>query len=565
MTNLKKFNDMYANLTESAYNNRPNPFTQEQLNDKQKDNLNEGKAVLFDFSKDAYDRDENLTKGGINLPNDGKVYLQPDKTVTKQVTNTIQTPRPNGGYNTEKVTSTFETNLSQDKFTGFNSYFVTDNSSINESKETYFVTRGSDSYESLHDLQTDWIRNNGTFTLFDSYIPQAKVATKAMDARVAELPDGAVMNVTGHSLGTMVSIQAVANLPAGDINKIGRVVLFQGPDARSSIDKMSAQARKNIETLEAQGKIDYYVNPFDIVSMLNRNKKGVDEIGNVHYLMPISGTSTFQMDAPYGSSHDFGQYQFNKDGSIKEANVKDNPEIFEAGIRVSRLIDETLEQVTRAAPKLGSQTLTTILGLLGSAATRNPISAIVAAANGYLTYEQAKKIYDDFSKKYNGIIADTAKQMKRNDKISNLKNQISRSSGGQKVKLRAELAGAVSEEAKSYGREYEELVKNCQQETEDEIDRLVQEVFEGAHGLAFRLPYYEVDAMIQSFQKDNLWDNSQAEDNLKIARKYKEKLDKFSDALKNVSNNIQSYDGQAGKSLFNEKPKTVLQPWDLHF
>ena len=101
--------------------------------------------------------------------------------------------------------------------------------------------------------------------------------------------------------------------------------------------------------------------------------------------------------------------------------MKDNPEIFEAGIRVSRLIDETLEQVTKAAPKLGSQTLTTILGLLGSAATRNPISAIVAAANGYLTYEQAKKIYDDFSKKYNGIIADTAKQMKRNDKISSLK------------------------------------------------------------------------------------------------------------------------------------------------
>ena len=542
MANLTNFNDIFSSLAESAYSgNRPNPFPIEDLNKKQKENLNKGKSVEFEFSQEAtvsYKVDgkwvTETTKGGTNLPNGGKVYLQQDST-----------------------------GILTDEKAGYNSYFVTDQSTVRDSKETYFVTRGSDgiSVENLN----DWVNNNANFTLFNSYIPQAKLAEKAMETKLKELPTGAVMNVTGHSLGTMVSIQAVANLPAGDINKIGRVVLFQGPDARSSIEKMSAQARKNIETLEAQGKIDYYVNPFDIVSMLNRNKKGVDEIGNVHYLMPISGTSTFQMDAPYGSSHDFGQYQFNKDGSIKEANVKDNPEIFEAGIRVSRLIDETLEQVTKAAPKLGSQTLTTILGLLGSAATRNPISAIVAAANGYLTYEQAKKIYDDFSKKYNGIIADTAKQMKRNDKISSLKNQISRSSGGQKVKLRAELAGAVSEEAKSYGREYEELVKNCQQETEDEIDRLVQEVFEGAHGLAFRLPYYEVDAMIQSFQKDNLWDNSQAEDNLKIAKKYKEKLDKFSDALKNVSNNIQSYDGQAGKSLFNEKPKTVLQPWDLHF
>lgn len=52
--------------------------------------------------------------------------------------------------------------------------------------------------------------------------------------------------------------------------------------------------------------------------------------------MPISGTSTFQMDAPYGSSHDFGQYQFNKDGSIKEANGNIIRDL--AGIRVSRLI-----------------------------------------------------------------------------------------------------------------------------------------------------------------------------------------------------------------------------------
>ena len=50
-------------------------------------------------------------------------------------------------------------------------------------------------------------------------------------------------------------------------------MLFQGPDARESIDKMSKQAQANIQTLEEQGKIDYYVNAFDIVSMLNRNKK----------------------------------------------------------------------------------------------------------------------------------------------------------------------------------------------------------------------------------------------------------------------------------------------------
>lgn len=84
----------------------------------------------------------------------------------------------------------------------------------------------------------------------------------------------ATISMTGHSLGTMVTIQAVANLPEADIVKIDKVILFQGPDARASINAMkNKQAAKNIQLLEEQGKIEYYVNAFDIVSMLNRNKK----------------------------------------------------------------------------------------------------------------------------------------------------------------------------------------------------------------------------------------------------------------------------------------------------
>ena len=60
-------------------------------------------------------------------------------------------------------------------------------------------------------------------------------------------------------LGTMISIQAVANLPKQiSLSKIDKVVLFQGPDARESINKMSQQAQENLQQLEEQGKIDYY-------------------------------------------------------------------------------------------------------------------------------------------------------------------------------------------------------------------------------------------------------------------------------------------------------------------
>ena len=551
MSNLKNYSDLFADLAQGAYNGRPKEysFPSERLTSAHQKELKEKGYAEYNFGD------------GVKT-----VYLQPDKTLhTEKVVTNIQVPKVNGGYETQSyITDTYQKGLLTDEKAGYNSYFVTDKPTVKDSKETYFVTRGSDGI-SMENLN-DWVSNNARFTLFNSYIPQAKLAEKAMEAKIKELPKGATMNVTGHSLGTMVSIQAVANLPAGDIDKIGRVVLFQGPDARESINKMSKQARENIEKLEAQGKIDYYVSPFDIVSMLNRNKKGVDEIGNVHYLMPISGTNTLQTDALHGSSHDFGQYQFNKDGSIKEANVKDNPEIFEAGIRVSRLIDETMAQIVKKAPQIaGSATLTAVLTSMVAVSGRVDIAKIVAASGGKLTKEQAMELYDTFMKKYNGIIKDTEISMKRNSEISNLKSSISTSTGGQKVKLRAELAGAVAEEAKSYGREYNELVKNCQQETEDEIDQIVREVYDGAHGSAIYLSYYEVEELIQSFEKDRLWDNSQAADNLEEAKKYKEKLDKFSSALKDVSKNIQTYDGAAGKSLFNEKPKTVLEPWNLHF
>lgn len=83
--------------------------------------------------------------------------------------------------------------------------------------------------------------------------------------------------------------------------------------------------------------------------------------------------------------------------------------------------------------------------------------------------------------------------------------------------------------------------------------------------MVFYLSYYEVEELIQSFQKDRIWDDSQATDNLKEVKKYKNKLNKFSIALQNVSQNIQSYDGSAGKSLFSNNAKASLQPWELHF
>ena len=328
MSDLENRNNIYADLVRNSYTHRKENFPLEELTPSQVNNLRNGNSIPFTFphAKDAYGKDAS------------KVYLQPDK---------LETIKEKSLFGEEK---TYQKGLLTDEKAGYNSYYVTDIPKLNsETKHTYFTTRGSDGL-SLNTLN-DWASNNGSFTLFNACIPQAKIANKAMQAKISELrkkAPNATMAVAGHSLGTMVSIQAVANLPKEDIAKLDKIVLFQEPDVRESINKMSKQAQVNIQTLEEQGKIEYYVNAFDIVSMLNRNKKDVDEIDKVHYLLPKSFTTTFNFDAKYGSSHDFGQYQINADGTLKKANLNEHSYIFAARIKISHLIDKYLDRLVKS-------------------------------------------------------------------------------------------------------------------------------------------------------------------------------------------------------------------------
>ena len=142
MSDLKQYSDLFADLAQSAYTKRPNNFEEYKgWNYTQREQEHYGSAILFEFSKRS---------GGSNLGEKGKVYLQQDST-----------------------------GILTDEKAGYNSYFVTDQSTVRDSKETYFVTRGSDgmSVENLN----DWVNNSANFTLFNAYIPQAKLAEKAME------------------------------------------------------------------------------------------------------------------------------------------------------------------------------------------------------------------------------------------------------------------------------------------------------------------------------------------------------------------------------------------------
>ncbi|WP_083566908.1 hypothetical protein, partial [Enterococcus termitis] len=274
--------------------------------------------------------------------------------------------------------------------------------------------------------------------------------------------------------------------------------------------------------------IEYYVNAFDIVSMLNRNKKGVDEIGKVHYLLPKSFNTTFDA-GKNGSSHDFGQYQLNPDGTLKEANLKDHGYIFTAGIKLSKLIDKYMNK---------------LLATTGEGVSSGAFWAAIAG-DAYL--------YKKFMKEYDKIVADAKVASEWQGNVASLQGRIRGASGSKKIELRGELATEVANKAKTVGEEYVLIQKNDQQEAEDEVDLVVQEIREGALSIQQSLESYEVEALIAPYKKNNLWDSGQATSNINEAKKYKEKLTAFSKTLTTVAKNIQEYDGTAGKNIFTKK------------
>lgn len=450
-----------------------------------------------------------------------QVYLQADKRETVDVTTTISTPQVNGGYKQEQyVTGHYKKSILTDEKEGFNAYFLTDTPKLKDAKHTYFVTRGSDGIDTA--LFNDWIKNDANFAMFNSYIPQAKLDTKAMNKMLGKQPKNAVMDVTGHSLGTMNSIQAVANISPKYINKINRVNLFQGPDARQSIDKMSKQAQRNIRKLEDQGKIHYYVSAFDIVSMLNRNQAGVDEIGQVHYLLPKS----FKLNM--GSAHGLDQFQFNPDGTLKEATIKDNPYIFVAGGKVSALIRK-------------------YKGKLPFAVLMNLVSGVVPSA----VYD--KGLADQFLSEYQGIVDEAAAASEWSSRVSDLQGQIQNATGSKRIELRRELAAAVIEQAKRVPKEYLTIKNQTEQESEDEVDAFVKVMREGIDNLGPHLSGSELDGFKAPYKKDALWDSGQVSSNEGEMIDFRYNLNRFSDGLENAVEHIKEHDSQGGVKYFNLK------------
>ena len=261
MSNLKTFNNLYISLSQSAYEDRPRNFDKQlQVDDA---------PVEIVYSRGYTDTEVEIA-GGKNLPNNGIVYVHKDTSVAF-------TSRSIESMDGDKE-QYYKKGLLSDEREGFNSYFLTDTPELSkDTKNAYLAVKGSDG--PAFSSANDWGGNNYPFTMRDAYTNQGKLVEEALHVKLAELREkapNAKLNITGHSLGSIASVQGVAHLSVKELEQIGEIVVLNGPDTLKSLRK-SGVSEEVIQILNE--KVTYYVNPFDIVSMLNRNTD--EQLGKV--------------------------------------------------------------------------------------------------------------------------------------------------------------------------------------------------------------------------------------------------------------------------------------------
>ena len=550
-SNLKTFDNFYADLAQAAYTFRPSNFPPQN---------NSGEFREFDFSNDVYMLDEDgnvkeITPGGKHLPHGGKVYLQPDPELrdTYKVTST---PVPDtNGMRQDTHHKRYQKGLLTDDEAGFSAYYLTDTPTLgSDTTKTYMTIRGSDAISMEN--WNDWVDNDAKFALNHIHTPQAKLATVGMKTKIAEMTEKApqaTMDITAHSLGTIVSAQGVAGLTDEELKKIGKVVLFDGPDTTKSLKKMGLSDEKIQKISE---KIEYYVNPFDIVGTLNREHTitklpgDSDEplkkpVGKVNVLVPLHYTQISDLE----SSHDFGVFQSDGKGNLLTASEDFHPELLRAGEKLARLIATSLDSLR--ALGVDENVATNVLNSIMKGEFK------IKAAIGY-------GVYENFTTEYSKIVEEARQESIKWDReaIPRYQEQLRSGnlSGNQRILVRAQLLQTAAQLANFDMEDKVKNVKTLLSDAKEDIQNMVKETRQTAFDMVGYLSSSEVTNLLSGFDTANFWDQGVASDTEKAAKSFLTQIEQLGESLVKASGSFETIDTESAKD-FNNLLADVKQTW----
>ena len=515
MSNLQNFNNIYISIAQSTYETRPVNFIDhlEDVTD----------SAYINYSLDYKRRIETIF-GGKNLPNNGILYVHKDKTERWE--------------NLTNIELMYKKGLLLNEQDGFNAYFLTDTSELNtDTKNAYLAVKGSDvpSSKNLSPVRNDWLGNNYRFVLLDEYIQQGKLVEEALHVKLAELREkapNAKLNMTGHSLGSIASVQGAAHLSVEELEQIGEIVVFNGPDTLKSLRK-SGVSEEVIQILNE--KVTYYVNPFDIVSMLNRNTD--EQLGKVKVIVPFNFSTTF--DTP--SSHDFGEYRIYSDGKILEATEDFFPAYLKAGEKLSKLLNKYIELIKEKNSNFGSDKIGDLSKVL------------LTLVNGVLNYSK-------FMEEYQAIIDETKEAVIAwgHKNIPNLQSAIQGATGAKKIELRSRLLLCIAHLSRI---ESEDKVKQIESELEkyyQQVREVVDSALRKVNQQTQFLGRNEIDQLVSDFQISNIWDGFTHAGVNRSLNKHFKRMNHFSDTLFYATEILEKED-DAQRLYFEDRTKSMLE------
>ena len=530
---LQNFNNLYANLAQGSYPKAQVKFPIENVLPSDRQALNSGKSVKYNFSDDVPTKNGTIP-GGQNLPNNGVIYLQPDPTLkTVPIRTSITTPNPNGGYTTTNpITSTTQKGLLTDDPSGFNAYFLTDTPTLNKkTQQTYLAIRGSDGEIKFTDTSNwdDWLGNNYIFAMGARHVPQAKVATPAISAVLSKIRSSgssAPLNLTGHSLGTFVTVQGVAGLKNDEIDQIGKLVLFNGPDPTDSLKKMGLSDAK---IAKLSSKTTYYINPFDMVSSLNRTKPFDQQFGRVKVIVPLHYSTSF--DSP--NAHMFGVYQINANGEPLVASANFHPELLTASHKLAVLNHKAIAKLKN-------------LGFSDD--------LIASFFNGDISIRvgAASTIWLEYIKEYQDIITETrAASIKWNlENIPKYAARIRSASGAERIRLRADLLQLSAQQAIFEMESHMKNLKDTLSNAKDEVRLIFSQTEHEVLSMCRYLNVSEASALLSEIRVSRAWDDGVEAETLTAARNFSNDISNFSYGLVEAAAQLEAVDQQEA-SLIN--------------
>ncbi|WDF83481.1 hypothetical protein PQ472_04395 [Lacticaseibacillus pabuli] len=264
------YGNVYLDMSQSAYASQPLSFTK----------LQRQRPVRIDYSKARVHHGQQHIRLG--RKGDPTVFLQP-----------MQIGGKGAGD-------------------GLHAFVLTDIERMGEATHAYFVVCGT---ESMHLNDPDWQKNNIPFAFSHAVPAQTQAALASWRRIEAAYPNIKQWDFTGHSLGTMVIASMLADFNSAEAAKVGRVVLFNGPDVAQALDDAELD---RIRAISARGQMDYYIGSRDYISAYNREVPS--GIGKVHYIAaPLNTTAR-----PTVNAHAFDQYVVAPDGTIALDETKAN-------------------------------------------------------------------------------------------------------------------------------------------------------------------------------------------------------------------------------------------------